>query len=80
MHRKKINVEVQSKKVTRRGTTNPHSTENVPRIPRPRILDNPCNPPASPSKEEWRGLKAHQISVERQRSIAILYSRRNRIR
>lgn len=80
MHRKKIDVEVQSKKVIRRDTANPNQTDDVSKTLRPLILDNPCYPSASRSKEGRMNLKAHQISVERQRSIAILYSRRNRIR
>lgn len=80
MLHKEINVEVRSKKVIRRDTANPNLTENVPRIPRPRILDSPYNPPASRSKEERRDLKAHQIEVERRRSMALFYSRRNAIR
>lgn len=80
MFRKETKVEAQSKKVIRRDTENPRLTENVSRIPRPRILDNPYNPPASLSKEERRDLKAHQIEVERRRSMALFYSRRNAIR
>lgn len=47
MLRKETKVEAQSKKVIRRDTANPHLTENVSSISRPRILGNPYNPPAS---------------------------------
>lgn len=77
---KETNVEAQSKKVIRRDTINPHHIKNVSRILRLRILDNPDTPPASPSEEERWNLKAHQIEVERRRSMAFFHSRRNAIR
>jgi hypothetical protein len=77
---KENRVKIQPKKVIKRDTANPNQTENVSKTLRSRILDNPYYPSASRSKERHGNLKAHQIDVERQRSIAILCFRRNRIR
>jgi hypothetical protein len=77
---KENRVKIQPRKAIRRDTANPNQTENVSKTLEPRILDNLCYPSVSRSKEGRMNLKAHQIEVERQRSIAILYYRRNRIR
>jgi len=71
---------IQPKKAIKRDTANSNQTENVSKTLGLRILDNPRYPSASRSKERRMNLKAHQTEVERQRSIAILYSCRNRIR
>jgi hypothetical protein len=77
---KENRVKIQPKKMIRRDTANPNQTENISKTLRSHILDNPCYPSTSRSKQGRMNLKAHQISVERQRSMGILYSRRNRIR
>lgn len=72
----------QSKKAIRDDLTNPRPTENITGITNSRahILDNPPDPPASLSPEELRKLKTHYIEVERRRSLALAYHRRNAIR
>lgn len=78
--RKETEIEAQSNKAIRRDTTNPRQKERVSRIASPRILEIPYNLPASLNREKLCNLKAHQIDVERRRSTALFYFRRNAIR
>jgi len=78
--RKETEVEAQSNKVIRKDTTNPRQTEHVSRMATPRILDIPYNLPALLNREKLCNPKAHQMEVERRRSTALFYFRRNAIR
>jgi hypothetical protein len=78
----KADTTTQPKKAIRDELTNPRPAENSTGLTNlhAHILDNPPDPPAALSPEELRKLKTHYVEVERGRSLALAYHRRNAVR
>jgi hypothetical protein len=82
MLRRETQVEAKPNKKIRRDKADLHLTGKVSSRPKLRNASNIHNHynPTSLSKEDRRDLKAHQIEVERRRSMALFNIRRNTIR
>lgn len=70
------------KKTTSEDLTSPRPSENVEGIAKSRahIWNNPPGSPGGLNPEELRKLRIHNVTVERRRSLALTYHRRNAMR